>query len=381
VLYLTPLRDTTSRHTHTHTHAHTHTHTHTHTHSSIGLAPAVVNCARHFYDHNYDITFALEHILQDRHNFKESLGHKKRWPLALVLGVMIDFDLYKPGWDCWECQSAEWAYKQTRAVGMEPFNPPDVAGFDLDSIWISTHITAAHEFLLEQIKPRAKWETADADFLDLASMQAALAPYYLGPSQPNKYAWSARLCGPDFYIDESGAEGKHMIDSDSLFGNASEVSGAGGWMVGGFSIDPWLVNWLGGNLETSDGIQIMQLRAECRDDATRTSCEQGEGYKLSVRGRNWNIGLQDNWEYFDYTGPLPAEIEVTYDEATKIFSIGWQGAVHHTFEACCKNTGVKVRWTDSEIVAVTSDVAAFRRRKVWIEAQERAASNLCLFVC
>ena len=32
--------------------------------SSAGFAPAVVSCARHLYDHNYDITFALEHIFQ-----------------------------------------------------------------------------------------------------------------------------------------------------------------------------------------------------------------------------------------------------------------------------------------------------------------------------
>ena len=32
--------------------------------SIVGYSPDVVACARHLYDHNYDVTFALEHILQ-----------------------------------------------------------------------------------------------------------------------------------------------------------------------------------------------------------------------------------------------------------------------------------------------------------------------------
>lgn len=55
--------------------------------SSVGFAPDVVSCARHFYDHNYDLSFALEHILQDKAHFLDTLGTKKRWPLAVLIGA------------------------------------------------------------------------------------------------------------------------------------------------------------------------------------------------------------------------------------------------------------------------------------------------------
>lgn len=55
--------------------------------SSVGFAPEIVSCARHFYDHNYDLSFALEHILQDKTHFLDTLGTKKRWPLAVLIGA------------------------------------------------------------------------------------------------------------------------------------------------------------------------------------------------------------------------------------------------------------------------------------------------------
>ena len=50
--------------------------------SAAGFPSPVVGCAQHLYDHNYDVTFALEHILQDKENFFETLGTKKRSGLS-----------------------------------------------------------------------------------------------------------------------------------------------------------------------------------------------------------------------------------------------------------------------------------------------------------
>lgn len=61
--------------------------------SVAGFPSPVVGCAQHLYDHNYDVTFALEHILRDKENFFDTLGTKKRWPLAVLLGGIIDFDV------------------------------------------------------------------------------------------------------------------------------------------------------------------------------------------------------------------------------------------------------------------------------------------------
>jgi len=352
--------------------------------SSIGMPPAVVACARHLYDHNYDITFALEHILHDRQHFSETLGHKKRWPLALMLGTIMDFDLYKPGWDCWKCQSAKWANAEANKLGMRPFSPPDVAGWDLDSIWVASHLTAAHDFLQEQIVARVKQETSDADFTEPASMQKALAPYNLGPLAPTKYAFSARLCGPDFYVDEDGQEGQHIIDGDAMFDGFEAETPGTEWKVFGASIDQWQIDWLSGDL---DGVsrQMMRLRMECRNHPANIKCDEGEGYRIALQARPW--GKQEMWdsEYRNFTGAVPAELTVTLDTDTKKFDISWKGPdgldVHVQFQAPAMiYSGVRVRWTDTELVSITDNVNAHRRRQQWIEAQKRAAVNLCQFV-
>jgi len=289
--------------------------------SSIGMPPAVVACARHLYDHNYDITFALEHILHDRQHFSETLGHKKRWPLALMLGTMMDFDLYKPGWECWNCQSAQWANAAANKLGMMPFSPPDVAGWDLESIWVATHLTAAHDFLEEQIVARATEETTDADFTEPASMQRALAPYNLGPVAPTKYAFSARLCGPDFYVDETGQEGQHMIDVDTMFdGTEAETVGTE-WKVFGHSIDQWQISWLSGDLDASPR-EMMQMRMVCFDDVTKSTCDEGEGYSMALRKQVWQSGKMvfSEWVYHDFTGAVLVDITVTLETATKVRS-------------------------------------------------------------
>ena len=92
--------------------------------SAAGFPMAVVSCAQHLYDHQYDLTFALEHLLQDREHFLDRLGEKKRWPLAVLIGTLIDFPDISPN----------IALKYAKKLGMEPFEPADVSGIEQSHI-------------------------------------------------------------------------------------------------------------------------------------------------------------------------------------------------------------------------------------------------------
>ena len=90
--------------------------------SSVGYASEVVGCARHMYDHHYDIMFALEYVFHDKAHFRDTFGQKKRWPFAMLIESFMNYrDLYQP---CCFNQ----ANTKAASVGMTPFEPPDVAG-------------------------------------------------------------------------------------------------------------------------------------------------------------------------------------------------------------------------------------------------------------
>jgi hypothetical protein len=180
--------------------------------SSVGFAPEVVLCARHFYDHNYDLTFALQHIFEDKKHFKDSLGTKQRWPLAVLVEAMTDFDLLSNG------RSESWFASKANELGMRPFEPPDVSGWELDSVWTLDRITKAHEFLHYNVRGPAFAETTVEDFRDRKALEEKLAPYYMGPEQRNTYSYSKRFCGRNSFIEEVGKEGQHMFDLDAMFG-------------------------------------------------------------------------------------------------------------------------------------------------------------------
>jgi uncharacterized protein (DUF1800 family) len=97
--------------------------------SSVGFAPEVVSCARHCYDHNYDITFALEHVFVDKKHFRDSLGTKQRWPLAVLIEAMTNFGGFASASSAWPSSRGKandagtWFASKANEVGMRPFEP------------------------------------------------------------------------------------------------------------------------------------------------------------------------------------------------------------------------------------------------------------------
>lgn len=188
--------------------------------SSMGFAPDVVECAEHLYDHNYDVTFALDFIFRDKIHFRDTLGKKKRWPLAMIVEPLIDHNMLYSGWR--PSNSFQTWTDHANSVGMKPFEPQDVSGFSLHSVWTLDRLTKAHEFM--QVGGRAAvgqcTSTSESwcqqnfvreDFDTFESISAVLAPYALGPAQPHNYSYSVRICGSN-YVEEIGQEGKHVWD-------------------------------------------------------------------------------------------------------------------------------------------------------------------------
>jgi uncharacterized protein (DUF1800 family) len=186
--------------------------------SSTGFAPEVVRCAEFLYDHNYDILYALTAILEDKTYFQDTLGTKKRWPMAVVLEPVIDLDFLhikrNDGSNVW---SAHWVKNKLNEVGMRPFEPQDVSGFALDTVWTLDRLTKAHKFLETTAwVPQTQLFSTD-DFNTPETLASKLAPYSLGPSAPTKYSYSMKVCGPDLFVETNNQEGNQTIDSATLF--------------------------------------------------------------------------------------------------------------------------------------------------------------------
>ena len=79
------------------------------------------------------------------------------------------------------------------------------------------------------------------------------------------------------------------------------------WRVQAQNINPWQVDWLAGNLSSNATERVMmRVQTYCRHDVTRTTCNEGEGYKVGLQSRAWNQSWSD-WVYFQYTGPMPID--------------------------------------------------------------------------
>eukprot|EP00391_Amoebophrya_sp_Ameob2_P002597 CAMPEP_0179009312 /NCGR_PEP_ID=MMETSP0795-20121207/16205_1 /TAXON_ID=88552 /ORGANISM="Amoebophrya sp., Strain Ameob2" /LENGTH=1536 /DNA_ID=CAMNT_0020704501 /DNA_START=63 /DNA_END=4673 /DNA_ORIENTATION=- len=193
--------------------------------SAIGMPPPVVSCARHFYDHNYDLTFALEHILQDKANFLDTLGTKPRWPHGVIFGAWTEFQPLA-GMDR---SHAAWRLTQ---VGMQPFEPQDVSGYDLHSVWTLDRISAAHQFLEQKVKTKLESQAEKWHFANQTVFEQLYADYEYIPAAGSAegssagsglYSVAVRLCSNQF-VDVKGLVGAHLVDVKVLFGGGTEAN-------------------------------------------------------------------------------------------------------------------------------------------------------------
>ena len=134
--------------------------------------------------------------------------------LATIIEPIIDYDIFNARSFA---NPESWAPTWANKVGMPAFEPQDVSGFDLDTVWTLDRLTKAHEFRSSIVQ----WIAHDAftrdDFESVESMTAKLAPYSLAPASPTRYAYSVRLCGPNLFVDSVGMMGNNTIDSSGYF--------------------------------------------------------------------------------------------------------------------------------------------------------------------
>eukprot|EP00854_Cymbomonas_tetramitiformis_P013729 gene13729-16225_t len=175
--------------------------------SSVLMPPSVVECARQLYDNNYNLIFALQHILEDKPNFKDTLGQKSRWPKSLISGPYMDFDLPMT-----LQQMKTW----TRNVGMPAFEPQDVSGYDIDDVWTLDRVSNAHDFLDRKATSGALAWFDNSQFESMETMQAALAAYRL-PGTSDLYSFVLRVCDFDLFVPEEGEDGSHIVNATFLF--------------------------------------------------------------------------------------------------------------------------------------------------------------------
>eukprot|EP00854_Cymbomonas_tetramitiformis_P003337 gene3337-4195_t len=175
--------------------------------SSMSLPPAVVECAAHLYSHNFELVAALEYILEDKPNFKGTLGQKSRWPTAVIFGPWADFDVEMSVW-----RGSNW----NKLVGMPIFEPQDVSGFDLDNVWTLDRVSSAHEWLDTKVAAQARSWFNKLQFTDIQTMQSALAAYQV-PGTSDLYSFALYICDWDLFVPEEGEEELHIINATYLF--------------------------------------------------------------------------------------------------------------------------------------------------------------------
>ena len=117
-----------------------------------------------------------------------------------------------------------WASSWAKKLGMEPFEPADVSGWDLDVVWTLDRLQQAHKFFNGPVRSRALEETSQSDFSTIESLQAKIGRYCMGPNQPGMYGYHTRLCGDQLFVNEVGKEGQHMIDSRVMFDGVTYTS-------------------------------------------------------------------------------------------------------------------------------------------------------------
>lgn len=175
--------------------------------SSVLMPPSVVECARKLYDNNYNLLSALQHILEDKPHFKDTLGQKSRWPKSLIFGPCMDFDIPMTlqQWMTW-----------TKNVGMPAFEPQDVSGYDLDDVWTLDRVAYAHEFLSTKATRSSLAWFDSSQFESMETMQSALAAYRL-PGTFELYSFVPHVCDFDLFVPEEGEDGSHIINATYLF--------------------------------------------------------------------------------------------------------------------------------------------------------------------
>eukprot|EP00392_Amoebophrya_sp_AT5.2_P007706 g7721.t1 len=192
------------------------------------FALEVIACANHLYDHNYDVTFALEHIFRDKTHFYDTLGEKTRWPYAMVVGTAQDWEPTNSAAVNGVLSFGKWS-DPLKTLEMQPFNPPDVAGWNLMTTWTTDRIAFMHnkmaDLVMDVLEPL--WQTDYATKLATQeSFEEEYANYLVKTGGENGgekfYSISKYICGGNF-VPEVGRVNEELVSSTYMFSGATEV--------------------------------------------------------------------------------------------------------------------------------------------------------------
>eukprot|EP00392_Amoebophrya_sp_AT5.2_P010682 g10747.t1 len=181
----------------------------------------------------------------DKANFLDTLGTKPRWPHGVIFGAWTEFQplagmdrshaawrLTQVGMQPFEPQDVSgydlhlWDGK-TEMVGMQPFEPQDVSGYDLH-LWDGK----TEMFLEQKVKTKLESQAEKWHFANQTVFEQLYADYEYIPAAGSAegssagsglYSVAVRLCSNQF-VDVKGLVGAHLVDVKVLFGGGTEAN-------------------------------------------------------------------------------------------------------------------------------------------------------------
>ena len=126
--------------------------------------------------------------------FKDRLGTKKRWPMAVILGAYTD----------WPRVQKIDKWQQLGKVGMDPFEPQDVSGWSLSNVWTDGRLKHLNDLLYGAFRDSATangcgqmdapFRLTECHFNSRAEFLKSAAAFALpGPENVGKYSFGVAV--------------------------------------------------------------------------------------------------------------------------------------------------------------------------------------------
>lgn len=145
--------------------------------------------------------------------FYHSLGTKKRWPINVLYGAIMDFDLKNAEGGSNSLGIRNWSAR----VGMSLFNPPDVSGWDIDDVWTLNRLSDVHLYLDTKVKSKILKGISKEDFVSKETFLNKFEPYHW---KGNLYTLAVKICSNEL-VEVKGemTQSNAVIDVEWLFEN------------------------------------------------------------------------------------------------------------------------------------------------------------------
>jgi len=100
---------------------------------------------------------------------------------------------------------------------MTPLDPPDVAGFNIRSVWTLDRMHDMDKIYNEKVKSAILKRIKQKDFVDEQTFRAKYADYQIiGGGTGDLYSYAVKICGDNF-VPTKGKIDAHIVDVKEMF--------------------------------------------------------------------------------------------------------------------------------------------------------------------